>query len=169
MDVKEGAKMATLERVEKMLTEKGFDIVAKDFDRPWGGFFVINEEQAREFIEAFYIGSRFASLAGVQKISPKFLVVEPGMRLSWQYHNRRSEVWRVYEGVVGVVRSATDEQSEPVEVQEGEQVVIALGQRHRLVGMDDYGIVAEIWQHSISDEPSDEADIVRLEDDFGRN
>jgi hypothetical protein len=31
------------------------------------------------------------------------------------------------------------------------------------------GIVAEIWQHTDLNQPSDEEDIVRLQDDFGDN
>ena len=44
----------------------------------------------------------------------------------------------------------------------------ALGERHRLIGLEDYGIVAEIWQHTDSVH-SDEEDIVRVQDDFKRN
>ncbi len=161
-------KQEVFDRIGAMLAEKEFKVVDKDFERPWGGFFVIDEEQAREFVDAFFVGSRFGNLAGSIRISPKFLVVEPGKRLSWQYHHRRSEVWRIYEGPVGVMRSVSDEQGELVEVFEGEQVVLNKGERHRLVGLDAYGVVAEIWQHALNDEPSDEQDIVRLEDDFGR-
>lgn len=42
------------------------------------------------------------------------------------------------------------------------------GERHRLVGVDEWGIVAEIWQHTDAAHPSDEDDIVRVQDDFGR-
>jgi len=34
-------------------------------------------------------------------------------------------------------------------------------------GIDGWGVVAEIWQHTASN-PSDEEDIERLQDDFGR-
>jgi mannose-6-phosphate isomerase len=50
----------------------------------------------------------------------------------------------------------------------GDQIKLRQGERHRLIGLDDYAIVAEIWQHSLKDQPSDEADIVRVQDDFGR-
>jgi len=159
-------KSGVFERINEVLTKKGFSVVAQDLERPWGGFFVIDESQARQFVDAFFVGSRFGSLAGNMKLSPKFLIVEPGKRLSWQYHHRRSEVWRIYEGEVGVVRSETDEPGEMVTVTEGEQVVLKQGERHRLVGLDDFAVVAEIWQHR--DELSDEDDIVRLQDDFGR-
>jgi mannose-6-phosphate isomerase len=42
------------------------------------------------------------------------------------------------------------------------------GERHRLIGLDSWRIVAEIWQHTDLENPSDEDDIVRLQDDFGR-
>lgn len=162
------SKAQALDEVQEMLKEKGFEIVSTDFDRPWGGFFVIDESQAREFIDAFFVGSRFGTLVGSLKVSPKFLVVQPGKRLSWQYHLRRSEVWRIFKGSVGVVRSDNDEPGEMVTATEGEQVVLKQGERHRLVGLDDFAVVAEIWQHSLVDEMSNEDDIVRLQDDFGR-
>ena len=39
---------------------------------------------------------------------------------------------------------------------------------HVVIGLKDYGIVAEIWQHTDS-LPSDEDDIVRVQDDFKRD
>jgi hypothetical protein len=42
------------------------------------------------------------------------------------------------------------------------------GERHRLMGLGNWGIVAEIWQHTDVSNPSDEDDIVRLQDDFSR-
>jgi hypothetical protein len=47
-------------------------------------------------------------------------------------------------------------------------VKLVQGQRHRLVGTDEWGIIAEIWKHTDKENPSDEEDIVRVEDDFGR-
>jgi hypothetical protein len=34
--------------------------------------------------------------------------------------------------------------------------------------LDDYAVVAEIWQHTDINNPSDEDDIVRWQDDFER-
>jgi hypothetical protein len=45
---------------------------------------------------------------------------------------------------------------------------LAQGERHRLVGLDAQAIIAEIWQHTDASHPSDEDDIVRVQDDFGR-
>ena len=49
----------------------------------------------------------------------------------------------------------------------GSQLKLNQGVRHRLVGLDDYAVVAEIWQHT-DKVPSDEEDIIRVQDDFGR-
>tara|TARA_B100000795_G_scaffold265733_1_gene247955 strand:- start:90 stop:260 length:171 start_codon:yes stop_codon:yes gene_type:complete len=51
---------------------------------------------------------------------------------------------------------------------EGDQIVLQQGERHRLIGLDDYSVVAEIWQHTDANHPSDEDDIIRVQDDFGR-
>lgn len=101
------------------------------------------------------------------KLSPKILIVKPEARLSWQYHHRRAEIWQVFRGTVGIIRSNDDEESDLVQYAEGAQVKLAQGERHRLIGLSDYGIVAEIWQHT-SEVPSDESDIVRVQDDFDR-
>jgi hypothetical protein len=45
---------------------------------------------------------------------------------------------------------------------------VLVEQRHRLVGLDRPAVVAEIWSHTDPKHPSDEEDIVRLEDDFSR-
>jgi hypothetical protein len=52
--------------------------------------------------------------------------------------------------------------------EEGQIIVLQKGERHRLIGNIDFGIVAEIWQHTDASNPSDESDIVRVQDDFGR-
>ena len=50
----------------------------------------------------------------------------------------------------------------------GDIIRLRQGERHRLMGLDNWGIVSEIWQHTDEKNPSDENDIVRLQDDFGR-
>ena len=101
-------------------------------------------------------------------LSPKILVVQPEKRLSWQYHHRRSEYWKVIQGEVGVVTSKNDQQKPVQTVEKGDQIRIQQGERHRLIGLNDWGMVAEIWEHTDPSNPSNESDIVRLEDDFGR-
>ncbi|HFA47950.1 MAG TPA: phosphoheptose isomerase [Bacteroidetes bacterium] len=155
-------------KTAQSLDKQGFKIVAKDEARPWGGFFVIDEKQAPRFIETFFPSLSIEDFKGFEKLSPKILMVRPGKRLSWQYHHRRSEIWRLIDGEAGVVKSPTDEQTDVHKLKMGELVRLECGERHRLVGLDDWGVLAEIWQHVDAANPSDEEDIVRVEDDFGR-
>ena len=50
----------------------------------------------------------------------------------------------------------------------GDVITFDIQERHRLIGLDNIGVVAEIWQHIDIDNPSDENDIVRLQDDYKR-
>ncbi len=156
-------------RYEKLLSNAGFTFERTDYERPWGGFFVIEESQAPAFINQYFPGLNSDDLIGGRKVSPKILVVAPQKRLSWQYHHRREEIWRVVEGPVAVAKSDSNEQPEPNAYAPGDTIVLAQGERHRLIGLDGWGIVAEIWQHTDPEMPSDEDDIIRLQDDFGRN
>ena len=153
--------------IQQEIESYGFTIVAKDFERPWGAFLVIKEEQAQDFANRFFDGIDVETLRVEGKLSSKILIVKPGARLSWQYHHRRAEIWQVYQGEVGIIRSEDDTEGELVRFSEGQQVRLAQGERHRLNGLEDYGIVAEIWQHTDS-VPSNEEDIVRVQDDFSR-
>jgi len=154
--------------IEAKLTSLGFTFERTDFNRPWGGFFVIKEEQGEKFCQTYYPEEDPIALTKGGRVSPKILIVAPEKRLSWQYHHRRSEVWKLIEGEAGVVRSMTDDQGNVDRMVIGEKVVLAQGERHRLVGLKEVGIIAEIWQHIDPENPSDEDDIVRLQDDFGR-
>jgi mannose-6-phosphate isomerase len=77
---------------------------------------VIHESQAQDFSYKFFEGIDVNILKIGGKLSPKILIVKVEARLSWQYHNRR----------------------------------------------------AEIWQHTDATYPSNEDDIIRVQDDFGR-
>lgn len=164
-----GDKMMVLNEVEKFLTDHGFNIVDKDFKRPWGGFFVLDEKQAERFGATFFPGIEIASLkVEGGKLSPKILMVESDKRLSWQYHHRRSEIWKLAAGSAGVITSDTDNEGKVRKLETGEVIRLHKGLRHRLVGLDGWGMIAEIWQHTDASSPSNEDDIVRLQDDFGR-
>lgn len=154
--------------VEQFMEDNGFTIVDKDTKRPWGGFLVLKENQAEQFISTFFPDQSVNDFKGFDKLSPKILLVAPGKRLSWQYHHRRAEIWRVIGGRAGVVVSDTDEQMPVKKLDLGESVSLHQGERHRLVGLDQWGVLAEIWKHTDPENPSDEEDIVRVEDDFGR-
>lgn len=156
------------ETIEKHLSEKHFSIIKKDTTRPWGGFFVIDENQSEKFINEFFPSLNCTDLLTENKLSPKILIVEPGKRLSWQYHFRRAELWKVLSVKVGVITSETDKENKIKKYGLNSIIKLKNGERHRLIGLDNWGIVAEIWQHIDKAYPSDEEDIVRLQDDFGR-
>lgn len=139
-----------------------------DDSRPWGGFLCVDEKDTNIFIEKFFPHLSQETLQIAGKLSPKILIVAPGKRLSWQYHFRRAEIWKVINGKVKVATSDTDEETKSEVLSEGMIVELKNGERHRLIGLEDWGIIAEIWRHTDTNNPSDELDIVRLQDDYGR-
>jgi mannose-6-phosphate isomerase len=160
--------MSYFNKIEEHIKSLEFNVVSKDFNRPWGGFLVIDESQAQDFSNKFFKALDVNTLKIGGKLSPKILIVKPNARLSWQYHNRRAEIWQVYKGTAGIIRSDSDQENEMKVYNEGDQIVLQQGERHRLIGLDDYCVVAEIWQHTDANHPSDEDDIIRVQDDFGR-
>jgi mannose-6-phosphate isomerase-like protein (cupin superfamily) len=157
-------KKEAFDEVEKYLLEEGYHYETKDDTRPWGGFFTIPEIEATRFASQFFSWNDNIN----QKISPKFLLVAPETRLSWQYHHRRSELWKLMWGEAKIVRSLNDEETTSVLMTKGELINLEKGERHRLVGANEWGVVAEIWVHTDPENPSNEEDIVRLQDDYGR-
>ena len=160
--------MTIFETIHIKLQNQGLRIDRYDLERPWGGFYVLDENQAQEFADIYFEGLNVGPLRIAGKLSPKILLVKPEARLSWQYHHRRAETWRVVEGPVGIVRSTTDEEGELISYKAGETIVLEKGERHRLIGLENWGVVAEFWQHTDPDHPSDEEDIVRVQDDYAR-
>ena len=160
--------MLKFKQIEQQIKSAGLKISTKDLKRPWGGFFVLDENQAQAFADIYFEGLDVGPLRIAGKLSPKILLVKPGARLSWQYHERRAEIWRVVEGPVRIVRSATDEEGALVSYEASETIVLERGERHRLIGLENWGVVAEFWQHTDPDHPSDEDDIVRVQDDYAR-
>lgn len=161
-------KKEIFKKTEQQLNDQGFSIEKQDQTRPWGGFFVLAEEQAQQFADTYFDKLPVDTLKISGKLSPKILIVAPEKRLSWQYHHRRAEIWKVVEGTVGVVRSETDQEGEMETFGPGGLITLQQGERHRLVGLNDWGVLAEIWQHTDVENPSNEEDIVRVQDDFGR-
>lgn len=161
-------KEALFQETEQQLKQQHFNIDSQDQSRPWGGFFVIDEAQAQAFANTYFDSIPVDELKISGKLSPKLLLVAPHKRLSWQYHHRRAEIWKVLQGTVGVVTSDSDEEGELKVLKPGDLITLRQGERHRLVGLDDWGVLAEIWQHTDAENPSNEDDIVRVQDDFGR-
>lgn len=163
------SKDEVMKSIESYLSEMKLTVASRDFFRPWGGFFVIDEKLAEQFIKLYFPHLKVSDLTISGKLSPKILVVAPSQRLSWQYHHRRAEIWKLISGVAGVVTSETDTEGPLKKLAMGEIIQLKQGQRHRLIGLPEgWGVIAEIWRHTDAKNPSDENDIVRVQDDFGR-
>ncbi len=110
----------------------------KEDIRPWGKFRSFPYEQAR---------------------SIKIITLNPGGTLSLQYHHNRSEFWVVLDK--GLEVTVGDRVWKP---EEGEEIFIPRKAHHRLRCLGQkQARVMEIWIGN-----SDESDIVRLEDEYGR-
>jgi len=150
------------------LKQHGLRIAHEDLSRPWGGFFVVDNHQAKSFADVFFPEESWEELGRFEVLSPKILMVAPHHRLSWQYHHRRSEIWKCISDSVQVITSGDDIERNTHKLIKGEIIRLQQGERHRLVGADNWGVVAEIWQHTNTAHPSDEEDIVRVKDDYNR-
>jgi mannose-6-phosphate isomerase len=162
---------AYISELEQLITAAGYEIVELNATKPWGAYIRIKSEQADRFVNEFFSGlSPEEARLGIEnaELSPKFLIVKPDQRLSWQYHDRRAERWRFL--TPGAYRkSMTDEEGERIEAGADEVIQFGKGERHRLEGVPSQTVlVAEIWQHTELENPSDEDDIVRLSDDYQR-
>jgi len=109
-------------------------------ERPWGSYTVLDDSAADHKV--------------------KRIVVEPGKRLSYQRHARRSEHWFVVSGHGRVTIEGSQRPVGP-----GTAIDVPVGEAHRIecVGADPL-VFIEV-QHG---DYFGEDDIVRLEDDFGR-
>ncbi len=155
-------------KISSKLKLQKLRIVDRDMNRPWGGFFVIDELDSQNFADIYFNGLDTNKIKISGKLSPKILIIAPHKRLSWQYHKRRSEVWKVSSGEIKVITSPDDLERKEIILQDGNEIKLYQGERHRIIGTNKYAVVAEIWIHTDKDNPSDENDIVRVQDDYGR-
>lgn len=166
------SKEAALALIRETLEQElGYHFSDVDESKPWGAYYRMVDEEADRFLGEFFtdMNPTEARLGNPDLIlSPKILVVAPGQRLSWQHHAYRAERWH-FLTAGGYHRSETNEQGELIEAKAGDVVQFETGERHRLVGMPgNYTLVAEVWQHTDPAHPSEEADIVRVADDYKR-
>jgi mannose-6-phosphate isomerase len=109
-------------------------------ERPWGSYTVLSDE------------------AHDHKV--KRLVVHPGRRLSYQRHAKRAEHWFIVAGTAEVTLDGVVTTLEP-----GQSIDIPLEGAHRIANAGDTDVVLIEVQHGTY---FGEDDIVRLEDDYGR-
>jgi mannose-6-phosphate isomerase len=121
------------------LSDSNLDNSPKFDRRPWGTFTVLDE------------GDNF---------KVKRIEVLPGKRLSYQKHSQRAEHWFVVQGTAKVTLDDRD-----IEVTTGQAIDIAIGSAHRVENSGDELLVfIEVQRGNYLGED----DIVRLQDDFGR-
>jgi mannose-6-phosphate isomerase len=102
---------------------------------------------------------RFRSFPHREASSIKIITVDPGGILSLQYHERRSELWIVLDE--GLEVTVGDRVWKPGRQ---EEIFIPVGTPHRMRGVGDRPArILELWLG-----PSEESDIIRLEDSYGR-
>ncbi len=109
-------------------------------ERPWGRYYVIHDQENYKI---------------------KRIEVEPGQRLSYQFHEKRSETWVIVKGNGMVI---IDEKKQ--NVSEGKTILIPKKSRHRIENISDTQLVfIEIQTGTYFGED----DIVRLSDDYNRS
>ena len=107
--------------------------------RPWGEYWVLED-------------------ADTHKV--KRILVNPGQRLSLQYHHKRAEVWTIVQGV-GTITIDDDIR----DYSAGQVAQIPLGAHHRIENKTSESVVFIEVQHGTY---FGEDDIVRVEDDYNR-
>lgn len=119
----------------------GVDAKGREHDRrPWGEYLVLDDDATDHKV--------------------KRITVDPGQRLSYQQHAKRSEHWFVVSGVAQVTLNG-----ELHQVEAGEAIDVPVGTAHRVENIGSDPLVFIEVQHGTY---FGEDDIVRLEDDFGR-
>jgi mannose-1-phosphate guanylyltransferase len=101
---------------------------------------------------------RFEKFHENKPCTVKLIYVNSNSRLSLQYHNRRSEFWKVVRGTAIV-----ELEGKTIILTEGETLTIPRQAKHRVGALDSDCVILEIAYGKF-----DEKDIVRIEDDYQR-
>tara|TARA_B100001939_G_C16937225_1_gene616611 strand:- start:628 stop:978 length:351 start_codon:yes stop_codon:yes gene_type:complete len=108
-------------------------------ERPWGIFYVIHDEINYKL---------------------KRLEVKPGKRLSYQFHDKRSEAWTFVQGKGNVTINGENRTFSV-----GETILIPVGTKHRVENIGkEILVIIEVQTGKYFGED----DITRIEDDFNR-
>ena len=108
-------------------------------ERPWGRFFVLHDETNYKL---------------------KRIEIESGARLSYQYHQKRSEAWTIVQGIGTITLDGVEK-----DYSIGETILIPKGMKHRIENKGNEKVVfIEVQTGTYFGED----DIVRIEDDYNR-
>ncbi len=108
-------------------------------ERPWGKYYVLADEPHYKL---------------------KRIEVNPGQRLSYQFHHYRQEFWTIIEGTAVIILDEVEHQ-----LHYGESIHIPLGAKHRIENRSSEMVVfVEVQTGTYFGED----DIVRLDDDYER-
>ncbi len=121
----------------KFSAEKTFVMEVYSENRPWGRFEKFHENKL---------------------CTVKLIYVNPYSRLSLQYHESRSEFWRIVSGIAHIQVGDNF-----FVLEEGGTIEIPKKARHRVEAKETKCVILEISYGAF-----DENDIVRLEDDYKR-
>ena len=102
----------------------------------------------------------FEHLLDTDYCKVKEIIVKPNQRLSYQYHHKRSEAWVVVQGIATVTLDGKD-----INYSVGKIVDIPVGMKHRVRNDEKEDL---IFIETQTGTYFGEDDIVRLEDDYGR-
>lgn len=101
----------------------------------------------------------FQQFTSNERVTVKIITVNPGHRLSLQTHDHRGEFWQVLDSPIEVTVDGRTWSAQP-----GEAVWVPCHAEHRMANKGDQpGRLLEIAFGDF-----DEADIVRLDDDYAR-
>ena len=107
--------------------------------RPWGRFYVLHDESSYKL---------------------KRIEVDPGGRLSYQFHYKRSEAWTMVEG-----KGTITLEGEAKDYIAGDTILIPQGVKHRI---ENKGMEKVVFIEVQTGTYFGEDDIVRIEDDYNR-
>lgn len=108
-------------------------------ERPWGKYYVLADEPHYKL---------------------KRIEVQPGQRLSYQYHHKRQEQWTIVAGNATAILDGKE-----IQLTYGDSIFIPQGAKHRIMNLTDELLVfIEVQTGTYFGED----DIIRLEDEYDR-
>ena len=111
----------------------------KSFETPWGRYIVLSDQPNYKL---------------------KRIEVNPGHRLSYQFHKKRSEVWTIVQGSGEIVIDGKQDQ-----INYGDCIKITNGSKHRIHNNSETLLIfIEVQTGTYFGED----DIIRIEDDYNR-